>query len=161
MKDTTLASSHRAHEGIGAFVALEDYAALKAVGRTLKQNSAVIVGFLRRFPRRYATKGRRRLAALNLHAKVYGRDAVPYLLQALREDSLQGVRGAAAQWLARIARRSDEDVRVRLYGVLVERYDAEARMINVRAALSETCSCDTPALEEHYPGRALTAAASS
>ena len=122
MAHTTLASTDRALEKIGEFVALQDYPSLKAVGRTFAQKVAVLVGFRRSIPKRYAKKAKRRLPAVNSHAKALGSLAEPYLLRALREDSSQGVRGAAAQWLTRIARHSDdsEDVRVRLYGVLVD-----------------------------------------
>ena len=158
MAHTTLASTDRSLEKIGEFVSLKDYPSLKAVGRTFVQKAGVMVGLRRSIPK-YNKKGKRRLAALELQARSLGSAAEPYLLLALREDSSQGVRGAAAQWLARIARHGDEDVRVRLYGVLAERYDAEARMMTLRAALAESCSHDTPTLEQHYPGRALTAAA--
>ena len=157
MQSTTLASTHRALENAGAFLSPGDYAALKAVGRTFAQRAAVLAGFRRGIPARYKKKGKQRTAALVLHARSLGTLAEPYLLRALHEDPSQGTRGAAAQWLARIAHRSDEDVRSRLYGVLVERYDAEARMMDVRAALAESLSHD--ALERLFPGRALTAAA--
>ena len=121
MAHTTLASTDRSLEKIGEFVSLQDYASLKAVGRTFVQKAGVMVGLRRSIPK-YNKKGKRRLAALELQARSLGSAAEPYLLLALREDSSQGVRGAAAQWLARIARRGDEDVRVRLYGALVERY---------------------------------------
>ena len=159
MAHTTLASTDRALEKIGEFVSLQDYPSLKAVGRTFAQKAGVIVGLRRSIPKRYAKKAKRRLLAVNSHAKALGSLAEPYLLRALREDSSQGVRGAAAQWLGRIARHSDEGVRVRIYGVLVERFDAEARMMTLRAALAESCSHDMLTLEQHYPGRALTAAA--
>ena len=136
MAHTTLASTDRALEKIGDFVAVQDYPSLKAVGRTFAQKAAVLVGFRRSIPKRYAKKAKRRLPAVNSHAKALGSLAEPYLLRALREDSSQGVRGAAAQWLARIARHSDEDMRVRIYGVLAERYDVEARMMTLRAALA-------------------------
>ena len=139
MAHTTLASTDRALEKIGEFVALQDYPSLKAVGRTFVQKAGVMVGLRRSIPK-YNKKGKRRLAALDLQARSLGSAAEPYLLRALREDSSQGVRGAAAQWLARIARHSDEDVRVRLYGVLVECFDAEARMMTLRAALGTTPS---------------------
>ena len=119
MAHTTLASTDRALEKIGEFVALQDYPSLKAVGRTFVQKAGVLVGLRRSIPK-YNKKGKRRLEALELHARSLGSAAEPYLLQALREDSSQDVRGAAAQWLTRIARHSDdsEDVRVRLYGIL-------------------------------------------
>ena len=159
MQSTTLASTHRALEHAGAFLTPGDYAALKAVGRTFAQRAAVLAGFRRSIPVRYKKKGKQRTAALELHARSLGRLAEPYLLRALREDPSQGTRGAAAQWLVRIAHRSDEDVRSRLYGVLVERYDAEAHMMDVRAALAESLSYDALELQRLFPGRALTTAA--
>ena len=122
MAHTTLASTDRALEKIGDFVAVQDYPALKAVGRTFAQKAAVLVGLRRSIPKRYAKKAKRRLPAVNSHAKALGSLAEPYLLRALREDSSQGVRGAAAQWLGRIARRGDEDVRVRLQSQLCPCY---------------------------------------
>ena len=121
MAHTTLASTDRSLEKIGEFVSLQDYPSLKAVGRTFVQKAGVMVGLRRSIPK-YNKKGKRRLEALELQARSLGSAAEPYLLRALREDSSQGVRGAAAQWLTRIARHSDdsEDVRVRLYGVLVD-----------------------------------------
>jgi len=44
MAHTTLASTDRALEKIGDFVAVQDYQALKAVGRTFAQKAAVLVG---------------------------------------------------------------------------------------------------------------------
>ena len=131
MAHTTLASTDRALEKIGEFVALQDYPSLKAVGRTFVQKAGVMVGLRRSIPK-YNKKGKRRLAALELQARSLGSAAEPYLLLALREDSSQGVRGAAAQWLARIARHSEEDVRSRLYGVLVERHDGAEDLTLVR-----------------------------
>jgi hypothetical protein len=69
MAHTTLASTDRALEKIGDFVPLQDYPSLKAVGRTFAQKAAVIVGFRRSIPKRYAKKAKRRLAAVNSHAK--------------------------------------------------------------------------------------------
>ncbi|CAH0370665.1 unnamed protein product [Pelagomonas calceolata] len=158
MKHTTLASTHHALEHAGAFLTPGDYPSLKAVGRTFVQKAGVTVGLLRSIPK-YNKKGKRRLAALELQARLLGSAAEPYLLLALREDSSQGVRGTAARWLARIALHSEEDVRTRLYGVLVERYDAEARMMDVRAALTESLSHDALELQRLFPGRALTTAA--
>ena len=118
MANTTLASTASGLETIddfvgeylSGFVGVQDYPSLKAVGRTFAQKAGVMVGFRRSIPKRYAKKAKRRLPAVNSHAKALGSLAEPYLLRALREDSSQGVRGAAAQWLAHIARRSDEDV---------------------------------------------------
>ncbi len=47
MAHTTLASTDRALEKIGDFVAAQDYASLKAVGRTFAQKAAVLVGLRR------------------------------------------------------------------------------------------------------------------
>ena len=122
MAHTTLASTDRALEKIGDFVAVQDYPSLKAVGRTFAQKAAVLVGLRRSIPKRYAKKAKRRLPAVNSHAKALGSLAEPYLLRALREDSsARRVRPPAAQGARqRIARRGDEDVRA-LYGVLVRR----------------------------------------
>ncbi len=69
MAHTTLASTDRALEKIGDFVAVQDYPSLKAVGRTFAQKAAVIVGFQRSIPKRYAKKAKRRLPAVNSHAE--------------------------------------------------------------------------------------------
>ena len=87
MAHTTLASTDRALEKIGDFVAVHDYISLKAVGRTFAQKAGIVVGFRRSIPKRYAKKGKRRLPAVNSHAKALGSLAEPYLLRALREDS--------------------------------------------------------------------------
>ena len=96
MAHTTLASTDRSLEKIGEFVSLQDYPSLKAVGRTFVQKAGVMVGLRRSIPK-YNKKGKRRLAALELQVRSLGSAAEPYLLLALREDSSQGVRGAAAQ----------------------------------------------------------------
>ena len=87
MAHTTLASTDRALEKIGEFVALQDYPSLKAVGRTFAQKAAVLVGLRRSIPKRYAKKAKRRLPAVNSHAKALGSLAEPYLLRALREGA--------------------------------------------------------------------------
>ena len=69
MAHTTLASTDRALEKIGEFVAVQDYPSLKAVGRTFAQKAAVLVGLRRSIPKRYAKKAKRRLPAVNSHAK--------------------------------------------------------------------------------------------
>ena len=56
MAHTTLASTDRALEKIGDFVTVQDYASLKAVGRTFAHKAGVIVGFRRSIPKRYAKK---------------------------------------------------------------------------------------------------------
>ena len=66
MAHTTLASTDRALEKIGEFVALQDYPSLKAVGRTFVQKAGVMVGLRRSIPK-YNKKGKRRLEALELH----------------------------------------------------------------------------------------------
>ena len=86
MAHTTLARTDRALEKIGEFVALQDYPSLKAVGRTFAQKAAVLVGLRRSIPKRYAKKAKRRLPAVNSHAKALGSLAEPYLLRVLRED---------------------------------------------------------------------------
>ena len=68
MAHTTLASTDRALEKIGEFVALQDYPSLKAVGRTFVQKAGVLVGLRRSIPK-YNKKGKRRLAALELQAR--------------------------------------------------------------------------------------------
>ena len=68
MAHTTLASTDRALEKIGEFVALQDYPSLKAVGRTFVQKAGVMVGLRRSIPK-YNKKGKRRLAALELQAQ--------------------------------------------------------------------------------------------
>ena len=72
MAHTTLASTDRALEKIGDFVAVQDYPSLTAVGRTFAQKAAVLVGLRRSIPRRYAKKAKRRLPAVNSHAKALG-----------------------------------------------------------------------------------------
>ena len=72
MAHTTLASTDRALEKIGEFVALQDYPSLKAVGRTFVQKAGVMVGLRRSIPK-YNKKGKRRLAALELQARSLGR----------------------------------------------------------------------------------------
>ena len=72
MAHTTLASTDRALEKIGDFVAAQDYLSLKAVGRTFAQKAAVLVGLRRSIPKRYAKKAKRRLPAVNSHAKALG-----------------------------------------------------------------------------------------
>ena len=89
MAHTHLVSTDRALEKIGDFVTVQDYASLKAVGRTFAQKAGVLVGFRRSIPKRYAKKAKRRLPAVNSHAKALGSLAEPYLLRALREDSSQ------------------------------------------------------------------------
>ena len=71
MAHTTLASTDRALEKIGEFVALQDYPSLKAVGRTFAQKVAVLVGFRRSIPKRYAKKAKRRLPAVNSQGNGY------------------------------------------------------------------------------------------
>ena len=71
MAHTTLASTDRALEKIGEFVALQDYPSLKAVGRTFVQKAGVMVGLRRSIPK-YNKKGKRRLAALELQARSLG-----------------------------------------------------------------------------------------
>ena len=71
MAHTTLASTDRALEKIGEFVALQDYPSLKAVGRTFVQKAGVLVGLRRSIPK-YNKKGKRRLAALELQARSLG-----------------------------------------------------------------------------------------
>ena len=71
MAHTTLASTDRALEKIGEFVALQDYPSLKAVGRTFVQKAGVMVGLRRSIPK-YNKKGKRRLAALDLQARSLG-----------------------------------------------------------------------------------------
>ena len=97
MANTTLASTASGLETIddfvgeylSGFVGVQDYPSLKAVGRTFAQKAGVMVGFRRSIPKRYAKKAKRRLPAVNSHAKALGSLAEPYLLRALREDSSQ------------------------------------------------------------------------
>ena len=112
MAHTTLASTDRALEKIGDFVAVQDYPSLKAVGRTFAQKAGIVVGFRRSIPKRYAKKAKRRLPAVNSHAKALGSLAEPCLLRALREDSSQGVRGAAAQSVGLVGRSEGTGVGV-------------------------------------------------
>ena len=84
MAHTTLASTDRALEKIGDFVAVQDYPALKAVGRTFAQKAAVIVGFQRSIPKRYAKKAKRRLPAVNSHAMEDLENDFPRLMEQRR-----------------------------------------------------------------------------
>ena len=77
MAPATLARTDRALEKIGDFVALQDYAALKAVGRTFFRQAGAVVGFRQSIPRRYAKNGKRRLAAVDLTARFLGTAASP------------------------------------------------------------------------------------
>ena len=76
MAHTTLASTDRALEKIGDFVAAQDYLSLKAVGRTFAQKAAVLVGFRRSIPRRYAKKAMGRTHGLHPNFVLNGRHVV-------------------------------------------------------------------------------------
>ena len=155
MEPPTLASSDRSLERIGPFVRVEDYPLLMAVGRTFAQGAAVLTGFRRSIPERYRRNGKRRAAALDLHATSLGTHAEPYIVRALREDPSECHRARAASWLVDIGNRSDNEVVWQRICRVAAECDERGVCRAMRDIFDNACGLDM--LGRHVQGSALFA----
>jgi len=111
-------------------------------------------------PKATSKRARWRLEALDAYGRVFGLDAVDFLRRAFVGDRLQVVRAAAAEWLARLARRAGPGAPGEgIYAVAADRYEShELTTMNVRRAIEDHFVDVFPNdfVARTFPNRALT-----